>query len=71
MRDAQALLGAAGVVLDEGYGPIGVNRAKGDFVLRGRASNQARQAAERLVPGIRFFGDARIGPPSPPVGRPR
>jgi hypothetical protein len=71
MSDAQALLRPAGVVLDEGYGPIVLNRAKGDYVLRGRASSKARQEAERSVPGIRFFGDARIGPASSPVGDPR
>lgn len=65
MSDAQSLLRASGVVLDEGYAPIVLNRAKGDFALRGRASNKAREEAERLVPGIRFFGDARIQPTSP------
>jgi hypothetical protein len=70
MSDAQSLLGSTGVVLDEGYGPISANRSVGLFILRGRASSKARQEAEKLVPGIRFFGDPRIGPASPPVGRP-
>jgi hypothetical protein len=70
MDDAQSLLESTGVVLDKGYGPISPNPAGGLFILRGRASSKARQEAEKRVPGIRFFGDAKIGPAAPPVGRP-
>jgi len=67
MEEALALLGTVGVTLDQGYGPISVNRDRGQFVLRGRATEKTRQQVERLIPEVRFFGDSRIRPTSPPL----
>jgi len=71
MQEAQSLLAPTGVVLDSSYGPINVNPSAGNFVLRGRASDQARIEAESSIPGITFFGDATIGPVVGSISPPR
>ena len=67
MQDAKNLLSGLGVVLDHDYGPITLNREKGQYVLRGKATQKAREDAERSISGIRFFGDAKVGPMGPPA----
>jgi hypothetical protein len=61
MPAARTLLAGTGVELDQTYGPILVNPARGRYVVRGRASRAARAKAEAL-PGVRFFSDAGISP---------
>ena len=61
MEFVRALLGGTGVELDAGYGPVPVNPGLGRFVVRGFASPEARAVAE-LIPGVRFFVDARQEP---------
>jgi hypothetical protein len=63
MAGLRALLDGAGVELDPNYGPIPVDPELGRYVVRGRASPDARARAE-LIPGVRFFADARQEPAS-------
>jgi hypothetical protein len=61
MAAAKTLLADTGVELEDGYGPILVNPALGRFVVRGRATRDARARAESL-PGVKFYSDARVSP---------
>ena len=61
MAAARTLLADTGVELDEGYGPILVNPAMSRYVVRGKATRDARARAETL-PGIRFYSDAGVSP---------
>jgi hypothetical protein len=51
-----------GVRLDTGYRPIPINPTQGTYVVRGWATPQARQAAERALANVQFFGDSKLGP---------
>jgi hypothetical protein len=61
MAAARALLADTGVDLDDGYGPILVNPAMSRYVVRGKATRNARARAEKL-PGVRFYSDAGLSP---------
>lgn len=53
------LLADAGVAIDDHYGVITVNPARGDFVLRAEAtSQQAASLSEHH--GLEFFADAMV-----------
>ncbi|UCF20647.1 MAG: hypothetical protein JSU87_04345 [Gemmatimonadota bacterium] len=64
------LLRDAEIELDESYGPILVNPSQGRYVVRGTASPEARERAER-IPGVRFFADVRQEPTSASQGEGR
>jgi hypothetical protein len=63
MSDIQSLLEGTGIQLDSNYGPIPVNPKLGRYVVRGKATPEAKAKAER-IPGVRFFADAKIKPTS-------
>jgi len=63
MATIRALLDSAGVTLDPNYGPVPINPQLGRYVVRGVASPDARERAER-IPGVRFFADAIQEPAS-------
>jgi hypothetical protein len=51
----------SGVAVDPHYGPIRVNPAERNYVIRGWASPDARARAEK-IDGVKFFGDGKISP---------
>src|SRR5436309_16138105 len=57
MATIRSLLDGVGVTVDPDYGPVPINRQLGRYVVRGVASPDARERAER-IPGVRFFADA-------------
>ena len=63
MAAIRTLLDAAGVAVDPDYGPVPINPKLGRYVVRGVASPDARERAER-IPGVRFFADAMQEPAS-------
>src|SRR5882672_1362227 len=63
--DVREMLAGTGVQIDAGYGPIPLDPLIGRYVVRGTATQSARQRAEKIR-GVRFFGDAKIGP----IGQP-
>jgi hypothetical protein len=61
IKELQRLLGEAGIKLDANYRPICVNSKQKRFVVRGRATQEARLRAERkLGNGVRFFSDGPV-----------
>jgi hypothetical protein len=63
MAGIRALLEGVGVAVDPTYGPVPINPQLGRYVVRGVASPDARERAER-IPGVRFFADAVQEPAS-------
>ena len=61
MKKVREIFFGTGVKLDEGYGPINVNPARGRYVVRGWTTPDGRKRAEQ-IPGVSFFGDAKITP---------
>jgi hypothetical protein len=61
MPAVRSLLEGTGVELDGNYGPILVNDKLGRYVVRGKATSEARTKAER-IPGVRFFADIQQKP---------
>lgn len=62
IKDVLGEFADTGVQIDSKYGPIKVDSAQGDFVVRGWATDEARAAAEKQVAAVQFFGDPRVGP---------
>lgn len=58
---AVALLEPRGVELDRSYGPICIDPAMGRYVVRGTATDAARQLVEQ-IPGVQLFRDSPIEP---------
>jgi len=56
-----SILSETGVDVDPNYGPILVNPNLGRYVVRAWAEDTERKLAEQ-IPGVQFFGDARIAP---------
>ena len=56
LRTISRLLKDTGVELDRGYGPIPINADIGRYVVRGWATKEARERAER-IPGVVLFPD--------------
>ena len=61
MDEARSLLEPLGVEVDPSYGPIPVNPKLGHYVVRGMATEEARERAQQLE-GVKFFGDVKIAP---------
>jgi hypothetical protein len=61
MPAVRSLLEDTGVELDGNYGPILVNDKLGRYVVRGKATSEARAKAEQ-IPGVRFFADIQQKP---------
>jgi hypothetical protein len=61
MEAVSKLLEGTGIEIDANYGPIPINPAIGRYVVRGRATLEARAKAEK-IPGVRLFADTRIQP---------
>jgi hypothetical protein len=61
MPAVRSLLEGTGVELDGNYGPILVNDKLGRYVVRGKATSEARAKAERIQ-GVRFFADIQQRP---------
>lgn len=60
--DAQILLEPAGIQLDPSYGVVIINAPRGRrYVVRGFATEHARDRAKRDIPGIRFSIDLATG----------
>ena len=61
LKQLQRLLDETGITLDANYRPICVNPQQQRFVVRGRATPEARLRAERkLGNGVRFFSDGPV-----------
>ncbi len=61
LKRLQRLLDETGIKLDANYRPICVNEQQQRFVVRGRATPEARLLAERkLGNGVRFFSDGPV-----------
>ena len=61
LKQLQRLLDETGIKLDANYRPICVNPLQQRFVVRGRATPEARLRAERkLGNGVRFFSDGPV-----------
>mgnify|MGYP001607399821 CR=1 FL=1 len=58
IEDVVELLAGTGVKIDLDYGAQLINPALGRYVVRGRASTQARRRAERLG-RVMFFADPK------------
>ena len=61
MEAVRQLLEGTGVEIDADYGPIPINPAIGRWVVRGRATREAKAKAEKIS-GVRLFADARVQP---------
>lgn len=61
MEAVRKLLEGTGIEIDADYGPIPINPAIGRYVVRGRATLEARAKAEKIS-GVRLFADARVQP---------
>ena len=68
MSDIQSLLEGIDIQLDSSYGPISINPKLGRYVVRRKATPEARTKAEQ-IPGVRFFADAKIRPASKPASK--
>lgn len=61
LKMLQRLFDETGIKLDANYRPICVNSQQQRFVVRGRATPEARRAAERkLGGGVKFFSDGPV-----------
>jgi hypothetical protein len=61
LETALSILEPAGVEVDTSYKPVCVNPKLGRYVLRGRATDEAKSKAERIK-GVRLFPDLRVHP---------
>jgi len=61
MESVRKLLEGTGVEIDADYGPIPINPAIGRYVVRGKATLEARAKAEKIS-GVRLFADTRVHP---------
>lgn len=61
LEAAQSILDPAGVEVDASYRPVCVNPKLGRYVLRGRATDEARSKAEKIE-GVQLFPDLKIRP---------
>jgi hypothetical protein len=59
----QRLLDRTGIELDAKYAPVCINPQQRRFVVRGEATLEARQRAEKkLGADVKFFSDSRVQP---------
>ncbi len=61
LKQLQRLLQGTGIELDKNYRPICVNAQQQRVVVRGQATPEARQRAEKMLgDGVKFFSDGRV-----------
>lgn len=59
----QRALAGTGIELDSKYAPVCINPQRHRFVVRGLATTEAKQLAERkLGSEVKFFADGRVQP---------
>ena len=58
MSSVLEILQDTGIDIDQSYGPILIDRKRGRYVVRGRATAEEKTKAEK-IPGLRFFADVK------------
>lgn len=63
LQAMQRLLDHTGIELDAKYAPICINPQQRRFVVRGEATSEARDRAEKTFGAdVKFFSDGRVQP---------